>query len=466
MPSQASILIHSGLVLTLDQSRRILRDGAVAVQDDRIVKIDKTTLVRKDFRADVEIDASHMIILPGLVDLHVHLAQALIRGCADDVSLIAWLRDRVWPLQGSYTHEDGRVSALLCMLEMIKSGTTTFLEAMLHSRYGFDGIAEAVERTGMRGVLSKIVMDQAGYAGSEQIMHPGMMEEKEATVNETLRMHGGWNGKANGRIQVRFGLRSLGACSPTLFREVSALSRERDMGMTMHLNEVREDGEFAERAFRKRPVEFAEEVGLLGPRMVFAHMVWPNPGEIALLAKTQTHVAHCPSSNTKLASGIAPVPEMLRAGVNVGLGCDGGPSNNSYDMIREMKLAAVVHKARLLDPLVLPAEEALEMATIRGARALGMEGDIGSLEAGKKADLILVDSNRPHLTPMTNPVSHLVYAACGEDVHTVIVDGQILMRNRVLATVNEEDILKEAAKRGREVIARAGIDIQPRWPIA
>jgi cytosine/adenosine deaminase-related metal-dependent hydrolase len=429
----------------------------VAVTDGRIVQVDETEIVRRNFRAELEIDASGKIVLPGLVDLHVHLAQALIRGCADDLSLIGWLKDRVWPLQGNYTHEDGSASARLCMVEMVKSGTTTFLEAMLHSRYGFEGIAKGVEQIGMRGVLSKIVMDQPGYAASPQIMHPGMVEEREATIKETLEMHREWNGKAGGRIQVRFGLRSLGAVTPDLLREVSALSEQRGIGMTMHLNEVREDGQYSEREFRKRPVEFARDMHLLGPRMVFAHMVWPNQREIQLLAESSTHVAHCPSSNSKLASGFAPVPEMLRAGVNVGLGCDGGPSNNSYDMFREMKLAAVLHKARLLDPTVLSAGEVLEMGTIRGARALGLEREIGSLEVGKKADMILVDCVKPHLTPMFNPVSHLVYAASGDDVDTMIVDGHILMRNRKLMTIDEMEVLQDANIRAKEVFARAGI---------
>ncbi len=466
MANLDSILICGGLVITLDAGRRILKDGAIAIEDGRIISVDKTDTVRRRFKADVEIDASSKIVLPGLVDLHVHLAQALIRGCADDMSLVAWLRDRVWPLQGNYTHEDGRISALLCMIEMIKSGTTTFLEAMLHTRYGFNGIAEALEQVGMRGVLSKIVMDETGYAGSVQIMHPGMIEKKDATIRETLEMHRKWNGKADGRIHVRFGLRSLGACSPELFREVSGLSRERDIGMTMHLNEVRDDGKYSERAFGKRPTEFANEVGLLGPRMVFAHMVWPNPKETSLLAETGTHVAHCPSSNTKLASGISPVPEMLRAGVNVGLGCDGGPSNNTYDMIREMKLAAVIHKARLLDPTVLPAEEVLEMATVRGARALGIDADVGSLEVGKKADVILLDSLKPHLTPIHNPVSHLVYAASGSDVDTVLVDGRIIMQDRVLTTINEEETIHKATERAEEVLSRTKVEVKPKWPVS
>lgn len=449
----------------MDPQRRIISEGAIAFEDDHIVAVGKSAEVRAQFPDHTRVDVGGKVILPGLVDCHVHLAQALIRGCADDLSLVRWLTERVWVLQGNYTPEDGRASAALCILEMLKSGTTTFLEVMIAGRYGFDGIAEVVRDSGIRGVLSKIVMDLPAYAEARNIMYPGMIEEREATIREALDMHAKWDGQANGRIRVWFGPRTPGGCTPDLYREVSRLARERGMGITMHLAEVREDVEYIQKEFGMRPVDFAAEVGLLGPDVVLAHAVWLTDGEIEKLARTGTHVCHNPSSNLKLASGFARVPEMLNAGVNVALGCDGGPSNNTYDLIREMRLASYIHKARTLDPTAMPAEKVLEMATINGAKALGMADQIGSLEVGKKADLVVLDLHKAHIVPSPDPVSAIVCAACGADVDTVVIDGRVVVQDREVLTMDEERILDEARDRARKVYQRAGIEVTSRWPL-
>ncbi len=464
MRKQRSVLVTGSFVITVDSQRNVVRDGGVMIRDGRIIDVDKSALLRRRHRPEIKIHSDRGIILPGLIDCHVHLAQALIRGCADDMALIDWLKDRVWPLQGVYTKEDGRTSALLCMLEMIKSGTTCFLEAMLHARYGFDGIAQALEQSGMRGILSKIVMDEHGYGGQKSILHPGMVETHEASMTEAKRMIGKWNGKADGRIGVWFGPRSVGACSPELYAETGRLAKELGVGITMHLAEVEEDVKYCAREFGKSPVEFVRDVGILGRKTVLAHTVWLNDSDMATLASTGTTACHCPSSNSKLASGIAKVPEMLQAGVNVALGCDGGPSNNTYDMFREMKLAAIIHKARLLDPTVMPAERVLEVATINGAKALGLENEIGSLEVGKKADLIIVDAAKPHLAPNFNPLSDIVYAACGEDVSDMIVDGRVLMRRRRPMTIDEAEVLGKARENASRVIRRSGVRPGTKWP--
>ena len=237
------------------------------------------------------------------------------------------------------------------------------------------------------------------------------------------------------------------------------------MRITYHLGEVKDDIKALKKYYNKGLTEFAEWVGMLGPDVVIAHGVWMNDEDIKRLAKTGTHISHNPSSNLKLASGFAPIPEMLDAGVNVALGCDGGPSNNSYDIIREMKLAAIIHKARLLNPEVMPAETVIEMATINGAKAMGLENEVGSLEVGKKADIIIIDTNSPHMTPSTNPVSNLVYAAHGYDVETVIIDGEIIVENRKVLTMDETRILKDAIKHAEKVYDRAKITINPRWPV-
>ena len=434
------------------------------IQDGRIAYVGAASDARRIVRAESEIDASGMLVLPGLVDTHVHLAQALIRGCADDTSLIDWLQKYVWPLQGNFEAEDGRVSAELCMLEMIKSGTTTFLESLLHSRYGFDGVAQSVDDSGMRGILSKTVMGLPGYGTKGAIMHPGMIEHAETCLREVEDHFEHWNGRGNGRIKVWYGARSLGGCTPELYKQIASGAQRLGTGITIHLSEVQEDVLFAKKEYGKMPAEFMDEVGLVGPNIVFAHGVWLTEREWRILAKKGAAVAHCPSSNMKLASGIAKVPEMMKIGVNVSLGCDGGPSNNCYDMIREMKSTSLLQKARLLDPLVMNAETVLEMATINGARALGLQKELGSIEVGKKADIILVRLKEPHLMPTISPLSNLVYAAEGSDVDTAIIDGKIIMENRIVKTLDESKILRQASERGEKLLERSGIKVQSKWP--
>jgi cytosine/adenosine deaminase-related metal-dependent hydrolase len=443
----------------MDPLRRVIEDGAVLLENGLITQVGRSSDVKPQKRAEFEIDAKGMAVLPGLVDTHVHLAQALIRGCADDTSLIDWLQKFVWPLQGNFDSEDGKASAELCMLEMIKSGTTTFLESGLHSRYGLDGIAESVQRAGMRGIMSKMVMSSPGYGSQQSIMHPGMIEDAETCLREVEDSFKNWNGRAEGRILVWYGARSLGGCTPELYARIAQGARRLGTGVTMHLGEIREDVLYARREYGKTPTEFMDQVGLLAPKVVFAHGVWLTEPEWNLLAQKGATVSHCPCSNMKLSSGIAPVAEMMKAGVNVGLGCDGGPSNNCYDMIREMKTASLLHKVRTMDPLVMNAATVLEMATIRGARAIGLEDQIGSIEVGKKADLIVVNLQKPHLTPTFNPVSSIVYAAEGSDVETTIIDGKIIMDNRIAKTVDEDKVIRVAAERASNLVERAGLRI-------
>ncbi len=458
------MIYEHGTLITVDEQRRIISDGAMAVQDGRFLAIDKTRRLRERFPAEPRTDLQGRVVTPGLVNTHVHLAQAMIRGCADDMELLDWLGKRVWVLQGNYTEEDGRASAELCILEMLKSGTTAFVESMLAGRYGFDGIAEVVLQSGIRAALSKIVMDTATYATKDSWMHPGMIEERETTLRDTLAMHQKWNGAGNGRLQVWFGPRTPGGVTPELYRELAALARERDMGITVHLAEVQADRTYLSEEYGLTPAEYAEDVGLVGPNVLLVHTVWMDAHDIDILSRTHTNVAHNPCSNAKLASGIAPIPEMLAANVNVGLGTDGGPSNNTYDMVREMRWASYLQKARTLDPTVMPAETVLEVATINGAKALGLESETGSLEVGKQADFVVFDLDKPHVTPSLNPVSTLVYAASGTDVDTVVVSGQVVVQNGQCLTLDEERILRDASERAKALWTRAGINEQPRWP--
>jgi len=298
-------------------------------------------------------------------------------------------------------------------------------------------------------------------------MHPGLVEDRETSLGGTLRMWEKWDGAAEGRIKVWFGARTPGGVSEALYKEMSGLSKKKGIPITMHCAEVKADRGFFE-SKGHTPMSYCEEVGLLGPRTVLVHMVHLDDGDIATLARTKTNVAHCPTSNAKLASGVCRVPDLQRASVNVGLGTDGAPCNNTCDILQEMKLAGIVHKAVSFDPTAVPAEEVLEMATINGARALGLEELVGSLEVGKKADFVAINMKRVGLQPWFSPVSAVVYAATGSDVDLVVVDGKVLVEEGKLMTMGEEEIIAEAQKRSREVVERAGLkeSVKGRWPVS
>lgn len=440
----------------MDPRRRVIEGGSILVEKGRIAEVRGPGSIPTGHGAELRVSAKGMAVIPGLIDTHVHLAQGLLRGCADDLSLVDWLKKRVWPLQGSFTEADGRVSAELSLLEMLKSGTTSFVGVDVVSRYGFDGIANTVAKAGMRGALAKTIMDSSGYGTKRGIMPQGLVEDKAACIREAKLMIQKWN-KARGLVKTWVAPRSLGGCSEELYMEVAELAREHETRVTMHLAEVREDVKYAKENFGLTPFGFIEKVGLAGRSSLFAHMVWLTDRDIRRVASSKSNVAHCPSSNLKLASGIAKVPEMIEAGANVGLGCDGAPCNNSYDMVREMKIAAVIQKARLMDPRSMPATIVLEMATINGARAMGLESEVGSIEVGKRADLVLIDLKKPHLVPYTDIVSNIVYSAMGSDVDTVLVDGRVLLRDGRALTLDEKRIMGEAQLRQDELISRSGI---------
>lgn len=459
------MIFENATILTMDPQRRILRDGAVAVAGSRIVAVGKKDEITAQFEQDQDrVDLKGRLVLPGLVNTHVHLTQALIRGCADDLGLIDFLCDRVWALQGNYGPDDGRISAELCILEMLKSGTTAFVEAMLAGRYGFDGIAQVVQSSGMRAALSKIVMDLPSYIQGHA-MHPGMVEDREEAFREALAMHEKWQGAADGRIQVWFGPRPPGGCSAGLYRDVMRAAEERGMGVTMHLAEVREDVEYIRSQYHLSPVEFMQSVGMVGPRVLLIHTVWLDDRDIRILAETGTHVTHNPVSNAKLASGIAPIPSMLAAGVNVSLGTDAATCNNTYDLFQDMRWASCIHKVNHHDPAIVPCETVLEMATINGARAMGLGDEIGSIEVGKRADFVVLDMDKPHLVPAPDPVSAIVYAAKGSDVDTVVIHGKIVVQHGQVLTMDEERILREARQKAAALYQRAGVVRGPRWPV-
>lgn len=449
------MLYKAATIVTVNEDFEIVQDGAMVVREDRIVAVGTADDLVAKFPEEEIVDWGNQIIMPGLISLHVHLAQSLLRTAADDLSLIEWLCDKVWPMQGCFSEEDGYVAAQLTIAEMLKSGTTTFVESLFAERYGFEGAVKAVVDSGIRGCLGKVVMDQPRYATQDGItMHEGLVES-ERSLENVLKCYEKFDGSGDGRVEVWFGARTPGGVSETLYRKMVKVAREKNIGITMHCAEVRADRDFFA-SKNHTPMTYCQDLGLLAPRTVLAHMVHLDDNDIDILKGTGASVAHCPTSNAKLGSGIARVKELLQADITVGLGCDGCPCNNVMDLLQEMKTAALLPKAVHQDPLSVPARQIIEMATINGAKALGKEAEIGSLEMGKKADFIGINlADKLYAQPMRDPISMIVYIATGADVENVIINGNCVVKHRILQNMNEADILLKANVHGEQVRNRA-----------
>jgi 5-methylthioadenosine/S-adenosylhomocysteine deaminase len=439
----ATILIKGGTLVKMDESDSVVT-GDLLIRDGRIASIGESLGV-----ADEVIDATGRVVLPGFVQTHIHLCQTLFRGAADDLPLIDWLKQRVWPLEAAHTKESVRASARLGIAEMIKGGTTCALtmETVNHTAEAL----RVVEETGFRATVGKCMMDKGDEVPRE------LHEETAASIRESLSLLDEWHGRADGRIRCCFAPRFAVSCTRELLAEVARLARERGVIVHTHASENRTEIEMVERETGQRNIAYLDSLGLTGRHVALAHCVHLDDAEMETLARTGTHVLHCPSSNLKLGSGIAPIKEMLERGINVSLGADGAPCNNRLDMFTEMRSAALLQKV-MHGADVLPAQRALRLATIDGARALGLEQEIGSLEVGKRADIGIVNPDSLHSTPhASNVVSSIVYSAQASDVETVIIDGRIIMRERKLLTMNEREVIDEANKESALLMKRAGI---------
>ncbi len=463
------LLITNLTIVTMDARRRILSEGAIVLEGERILAVGKATELEARFAGAQQFDGRGMLALPGFIDAHVHSDQALLRSIADDQPWRPFLNQFIWPIMAKRSPEDALLSLKLCMLEMIKAGTTCFVDSIIPSRYPFDALAQTVADMGMRAVLTKYVMPQASFSKQGSQVDTGDIASEEGSFADAEQSIRAWHGAAGGRLQVWYGplvpREPAATCPPEFYLRVSRQAKEHGVGITIHLGGEKDDPPFFERVFNVRPVEFARQNGLVGPNVLLINGCWFDQAEIRILADTDTRIVHSPSANMKMASGIADIPLMRAAGVTVALGCDSGANNNCHDMIREMKAASLLHKISSMDARTLPAEAVLEMATIEGARALGREDQIGSLEAGKQADLILVDLRQAHTMPVYDPIANLVYAAHGGNVDTVIVAGRVLMRNRLLLHVDEAAVLSQAQETGQKLLASAGIKVAPTWPI-
>jgi cytosine/adenosine deaminase-related metal-dependent hydrolase len=465
MREKVDVIISNGAVITMDEKRRIFNGGSVVIDGDRILDVDKAHRIEGRYKAEETIDAEGCAVMPGLINCHIHLPQMLMRGVQDDAEVMDELMKYIWPIQGCYDEEDGKISSLLAFLEMLKSGTTSFISTGLHPRYGIDGILRELEKSGLRGAVSKYIMEKRAYADEEMAIHEGLHEVKESSMREALRLIKEWNGKADGKIRIWLSPRSVGACSVETLREISEIAKKYQVGITMHWAEAENNLQYTRKVFNMGMAKFAEFVGLLAPNVTMAHGIWFEHEEIYLLARSGVNICHCPITNSKLAMGVAKIPEMLRAGVNVCLGTDGAPVNNTCDLFQEMKFAVLLHRINSLNPVYPRAEEALEMATINGARALGLEKEVGSLEAGKKADVIVVNLKNHHAMPVHDPASAVVWATSGNDVKTVLIDGKLVVENRKVLTLEEEEILAKAQGKAEKILQKAKVEVKRKWPL-
>jgi 5-methylthioadenosine/S-adenosylhomocysteine deaminase len=436
-----TLVIKDATVITVDSKNQVFQ-GDVLINRERITALGPSLAAPG---AEV-IDARGQVLLPGFVQTHVHLCQTLFRGAADDLALIDWLKKRIWPMEAAHTPESIYASARLGIAELIRGGTTCALtmETVNHTEMGF----RAVDESGFRATVGKCMMDRG-----DQVPE-ALREKTETSIAESLDLLERWHGAADGRIRYCFAPRFALSCSRELLERVGRLAHERGVLVHTHASENKDEIQIVERETGRRNIEYLDEVGLAAPHVVLAHCVHLNDDEMEILRRTGTNVAHCPSSNLKLGSGIARIAEMIERGISVSLGADGAACNNRLDMLTEMRMAALVQKA-VHGPEALPALRVLRMATIDGARALGLEDEIGSIEVGKRADLTLFDLDDLRTTPRPDPVSTIVYAAEASNITTVIIDGRVVMRNRKLTSLDEKALIAEARRHAELVQSRA-----------
>jgi len=427
--NSADILISNGIVLTLDDENSQIKNGSVAIKKDKIVAVGNADEFAT-WEVSKIIDACDCIIMPGLVNTHTHAAMVAFRGLADDLPLMTWLNDYIFPAESKLDEEKVYRATLHACSEMIMSGTTCFCDMYLFE----DAVARAAKRSGMRAVVGEVLYDfpspnygpiEQGFAYSEMLI--------EKWKNDPL-------------IKIAIEPHSPYLCSPDLLKKAFSITKAHDLRLVIHVSETESEVKNIKEKYGLTPIGHLADLGILAPNIVACHCVVLTDEDILLLQQFDAKVAHNPESNMKLASGIAQIPRLLKEGICVGLGTDGCASNNNLDLFQEMDTAAKLHKVNTFDPTVLDSTATLRMCTIEAARALGLEKITGSLEVGKKADIILLDTKKPHLTPMYNPASHLVYAARGSDVKTTIINGEVVMEDGSLLSLDLEKTMDDIRK--------------------
>ena len=440
-PRAISLLVTGGTVVTMDAKGDVIPDGAVAVDHDAIVEVGSSDDLTKKYEAANRIDARGQIVLPGLVNTHTHAPMVLFRGLADDLALKDWLEKDIFPAEAKTVSPDFvRIGTRLAALEMIESGTTTFADMY----YFEDDIAQAVHEAGLRGVLGQSVIR---FPVADAPTPADALKRAEAFIEK-------W--KNDPLITPAVAPHAPHTVEGPTLQAARALANKYNVPLLIHLAETQDEVKTVEDAHHLTPTAYLDSLGIWNGRSLAAHAVWLTDADMAILAKKGVGLAHNPASNMKLASGIAAVPKWLSHGILAGLGTDGAASSNDLDMFEAMRLAALLQKVATLDPRALPARQTLELATTRGAAALGLGAAIGSLEPGKQADLITVAVDDARQTPMFDPISHLVYVCHGDDVRTTIVAGRVLMRDRRVLTLDRAEVLRDARAMAARVAAAVG----------
>ncbi len=426
-----NIIIEGVDVLTVNSVSEYVRNADIGISGGKIAFIVPAGQGPIQFKADKKISGRNRLAMPGLVNAHTHCAMTIMRNAADDMPLHKWLFERIFPMEDLMSDDDVYWGTLLGAAEMLKSGTTAMADMYLHMDY----VAKAVAETGMRVNLSRSPLEFHSEGGLTAI----------DTFDEMKRYYRDWNGKSEGRIKVYVEVHSTYLFDIESLRRASDLAKELRTGIHIHLLETAKERKDSFEKYGKSPLEICIETGIFDVPVIGAHLVHVSDEDIAILHKYGVNAAHNPTSNLKLGSGISPVPSMLEAGVNIALGTDGAASNNNLNMFEEMHMASLLHKGVAQNPELINARQVVQMATVNGANAIGFGSETGVLKAGMKADLILLDTDKPHMTPLNDPYSAVVYSAQASDVDTVIVDGNILMENRALKTIDEEKVKYKAA---------------------
>lgn len=450
----SQIYIKDSYILTMNEKKEAYTQGDILIEDDKFKAVGKVNPEDVQPHAQ-QVDAKGKIVMPGLINTHVHTSQQLERGLGDDVDLLTWLHERTFPYESSLTPEDSYVSTLLCMLEQIRSGVTAFTEA---GGQFVGSMARAVAQAGIRGILSKSSMDCG--EGLPKVWQRSTDEELEAQVDNVKRYHN----SANGRIRVWFALRTLFNNSDELVVRTKELTDKYGVGYTMHVAEAKSEVDYVKETKGVSTVIHLKNLGVLDKNLLAVHTVWLTDEEVDLFKEYDVKVSHNPASAMRVL-GFAKIPRMLEKGICVSIGTDGAASSNRMTMIDEMWVTSLIHKGWRLDPTVVKAEEILTMATINGAKAMLWDDEIGSLEPGKKADLIIIDANDAMMLPMHDPIANLVTAMRNTNVKSVMCDGKWIMKDGVILTLDEQAILKEAKSRADSIRKRAGIVLRDRFNI-
>lgn len=436
------ILIKNVEIVTVNENMDILKDSFIYICENRIRQIGSMSDLEEEFclnhGVDKVIDADKKVCMPGFINMHTHVPMSILRNYADDVCLEEWLEDRIWPIEDKLTRDDIRLATRLSILEMIKSGTTLFNDMY----YELDLIADEVEKSGVRAVIGR------GMTSSPT------KEEEDEKLEYVEKFYKDYVGKADGRIMSSVAPHAVYTNSLEFLKRQKLLSDKLNSLIHLHLSESKTELENCLKEHGKSPVKVFDDLGLLNERTICAHSVWLDDEDIEILKERRVSLVHNPASNMKLASGFMRTQELLDKGINVCLGTDGVASNNNVDMFQDMYLAALIAKGNTLDPTAVSAESVLRMATINGAKALGLEKELGSIEEGKLADLILIDFDNPHHYPNNDVVAALVYSTFGSDVDTVIADGNILMENRIVKTIDEKDTERKIQEHMEKLLAR------------